>query len=42
MEKIIIATEYTTSPGAREADEGNFSGHDFLEKFLLPKFKFVL
>lgn len=35
---INIAGEYCDTPGAREIEEGFFSGEDFLNKKLKPKF----
>lgn len=36
--KIIIADEFTDSPGARYREDGDFSGQAFLEDILLPAF----
>ena len=36
---IFIAKDYTTMPGVRTEEEGTYSGEDFLEKILLPKYK---
>lgn len=38
-DKIIIATDFTDTPGARFKSEGDFSGEEFLENILLPKFE---
>lgn len=35
---IVISKDYTTTPGARYKDEGPFSGEDFRESLLEPKF----
>ena len=40
--KIIIAADFTTTPGARYKKDGEFSGQEFLEKILLPKFEEVV
>lgn len=37
--KIKIATEYTQTPGGRFKDEGEFSGEDFRDTLLAPKFQ---
>jgi hypothetical protein len=39
---IIIAEEFANTPGARNIDEGSFSGEEFLQKALLPAFKHAL
>jgi STAS-like domain of unknown function (DUF4325) len=39
LDKIIIATDFTTTPGARYKKDGEFSGEEFLENILLPKFE---
>lgn len=36
--KIIIAKDFSITPGSRYPDEGSFSGQEFREKVLLPKF----
>lgn len=38
-DKIVIAEDFSNTPGARYRRDGNFSGEDFLEVQLLPKFK---
>ena len=38
MIKINIAEEYSEIPGGRYIKEGNYSGEDFREKILTPKF----
>lgn len=35
---IVVAAQFTTTPGPRNQSEGNFSGEVFLEKLLEPKF----
>jgi STAS-like domain of unknown function (DUF4325) len=35
---ISIAKDFTRTPGARNIDEGAYSGEEFLDKILLPKF----
>ena len=42
MLKIIIASEYSETPGGRFKHEGSFSGQDFREQLLLPKYKQAL
>ncbi len=44
MDKITIkiAYDYTTTPGVRESEEGDYSGEEFLSRILLPKFKQAL
>lgn len=37
-DKIVIATDFTTTPGARYRKDGDFSGEQFLEEILLVKF----
>ena len=37
--KIKIATEYNQTPGGRFKDEGEFSGEDFRDTLLAPKFQ---
>lgn len=37
--KIKIATDFTDAPGARYRDDGNFSGEQFYEELLKPKFE---
>lgn len=36
---INIADDYTKTPGGRFIDEGEFSGEDFRERILAPKFE---
>ena len=38
-DRIVIATDFTTTPGARYRKDGDFSGEEFLEDMLLPKFE---
>lgn len=38
-DKIVILKDFTDSPGARYRDDGDFSGQEFLEDLLLPKFE---
>lgn len=38
MITINIANEYTKTPGGRFKSEGEFSGEDFRETILLPKY----
>ena len=38
MITINIATDYTKTPGGRFTSEGEYSGQDFREKVLKPKF----
>ncbi len=37
-DKIVIAEEFTDTPGARDRDDGSFSGQQFLEDILLKRF----
>ena len=37
-DKIIIATDFAATPGARYRKDGEYSGEQFLEEILLPKF----
>lgn len=39
---IKIAKEFSISPGSRYPDEGNFSGQEFRENILIPKFREIL
>lgn len=39
MIKLVIATEYTQTPGARYISEGEHSGEDFRIELLEPRFK---
>lgn len=39
MVNINIAQEYTKTPGGRFIKEGQFSGEDFREKILKPRYK---
>jgi hypothetical protein len=36
---IVIAEEYSKTPGVREEIEGDYPGEEFLVKILLPRFK---
>lgn len=36
---LKVATDYTKTPGGRFISEGPYSGQDFREKFLYPKFE---
>lgn len=36
---INIATDFSDHPGSRYIEDGAFSGQDFLEKILLPRFE---
>lgn len=38
-DKIVIATDFTTTPGARYRKDGDFSGEQFLDEILLVKFE---
>ena len=38
MNRLSIVEEFTDSPGARYYEDGPFSGQEFLEKLLEPKF----
>lgn len=35
---LTIATEFTTTPGARYSSEGDYSGEEFRDKYLEPRF----
>lgn len=37
MINFSIATNYTDTPGARYKSEGNFSGEDFRDNYLIPR-----
>ena len=37
--KLDIAREFSRCPGARYKTEGDFSGEEFRENYLLPKLK---
>ena len=39
MNKIKLSKDFSFAPGSRYPDEGDFSGQEFREKILLPKFK---
>lgn len=39
MIEINIAKEYTKTPGGRFKKDGNFSGEDFRDKILIPKYR---
>lgn len=38
-DKIVIATDFATTPGARYRKDGDYSGEQFLEDILLSKFE---
>lgn len=38
-DRIVICADYATTPGARYRRDGEFSGEEFLENHLLPKFE---
>lgn len=38
MVQINVADEYTKMPGGRFKSDGEFSGEDFREKYLLPRY----
>jgi STAS-like domain of unknown function (DUF4325) len=40
--EINVAREFTTTPGPRKRVEGSFSGEDFLENHLRPRFQEAL
>ena len=37
--ELKIATDFSKTPGARYKEEGDFSGEEFREEVLLPKYK---
>jgi hypothetical protein len=37
--KIVIAKDFSDSPGARYVEDGEYSGEEFLNKILEPAFK---
>lgn len=39
QDTIVIQRDFTDTPGARYKTDGDFSGEEFLEKLLEPKFK---
>lgn len=39
IETLIIAKEFTPAPGARNVDEGAYSGEEFLTQLLRPRFE---
>jgi len=39
---IVVARDFTDTPGPRHRDEGDFSGDRFKEEILAPKFKEAL
>ncbi len=41
-DKIIIANDFAATPGARYRKDGEFSGEQFLEEILMPKFEKAL
>lgn len=38
MKEINIAQEFTTEPGARNYEDGPFSGEEFFDKILKPRY----
>lgn len=38
MIEIVIVNEFTDTPGARTYEDGPFSGQEFFDKLLKPKF----
>ena len=38
MVSISIARQFTTTPGARYRKDGEYSGEEFRERFLVPQF----
>ncbi len=38
-DKIIVSSDFTDTPGARFRSEGDYSGQQFLEDILLPRFE---
>jgi|SRR5580658_1848296 hypothetical protein len=40
--QLSVARDFSETPGPRARDEGDFSGEQFLEEFLLPRFKQAL
>lgn len=38
MDKIRICDDYSETPGARHITDGDFSGEDFRETLLIPRF----
>ncbi len=38
-EILSIAKQFNSAPGARNVDEGDFSGEEFLKKLLIPAFE---
>ncbi len=42
IETLIIAKDFTPAPGARNVDEGSYSGEEFLNKVLKPRFERAL
>ena len=39
MEYLVVAKEFSVTPGVRYPDEGPFSGQEFRKNFLMPKLK---
>jgi hypothetical protein len=39
---LSIAKEFTETPGPRAREEGEFSGEQFLEEYLLPRYENAL
>ncbi len=42
IETLIIAKDFINAPGARNIDEGSFSGEEFLKNVLQPDFNRAL
>ncbi|TYA57362.1 STAS-like domain-containing protein [Formosa maritima] len=42
MVEINICDDFTDTPGARTYDDGEFSGQEFYDKILLPKYEEAL
>jgi hypothetical protein len=40
--EIKISKDFSQTPGPRSRDEGDFSGQEFLEDLLLPKFEEIV
>ena len=39
QDTLVIAKEFSDTPGARDRDDGDYSGQEFLEDILLERFK---
>src|SRR5436853_1016165 len=39
VERLSVARDFTDTPGPRSPDEGPYSGKEFLDKHLAPKFQ---